>query len=333
MTSSLSAPEVQGIQFTAQERQHYRRPKTARLVIDLSRPWLQAILGCALFISYPSIWSWLLAIFIIAGAQHGLSLIAHEASHFLLCPQDKRRNDLIGTYLFAAPTLLPFNVYRQRHIIHHRLVSQLGDTKNVYLRDWRGWRFFAEVFRSLSGLEYILKVRDVLQTGKGGEYERFESNLRHDQISILLVNCIIFIVLTLFDPLYFGVPTYYFILWLFPMLTLSFLFAKIRALIEHQPPRSGWSASTETPYFMNTPGPMLRSVKATLVERLFLSTINFHFHAEHHLWPWISYQHLPEINARIWQGHTHKDALMVNGNVVMYAGSYTAGICDVIRGR
>ncbi|MBK6511030.1 MAG: fatty acid desaturase [Haliea sp.] len=129
MTSSLSAPELQGIQFTARERQHYRRPKTARLIIDLSRPWLQAILGCALFISYPSIWSWLLAIFIIAGAQHGLSLIAHEASHFLLCPQDKRRNDLIGTYLFAAPTLLPFNVYRQRHIIHHRLVSQLGDTK------------------------------------------------------------------------------------------------------------------------------------------------------------------------------------------------------------
>lgn len=333
MSASRSTPEQQGIQFTAQERQYYRTPNTIRLIIDLSRPWLQAILGCALFIAYPSIWSWLLAIFVIAGAQHGLSLIAHEASHFLLCPKDKRWNDLIGTYLFAAPTLLPFNVYRQRHIIHHRLVSQPGDTKNVYLRDWRGWRFFAEVFRSLSGLEYLLKVRDVLHTGKGGEYERFESNLRRDQVTITLVNGILFLVLTLFDPMHFGVPTYYFILWLFPMLTLSFLFAKIRALIEHQPPRSAQRESTETPYFMNTPGPMLRSVKASAIERLFLSTINFHYHAEHHLWPWISYQHLPEINARIWQGEPDERSRIINGNVVMYAGSYTAVICDVIRGK
>jgi fatty acid desaturase len=333
MTSASAISEQQGLQFTAEERLYYRRPKTARLIIDLSMPWVQAILGCALFIAHPSIWSLLFAIFIIAGAQHGLSLVAHEASHFLVCPQDKRRNDLIGTYLFAAPTLLPFNVYRQRHVIHHRLVSQPGDTKSVYLRDWRGWRFFAEVFRSLSGLEYLLKVRDVLATGKGEEYERFESNLRHDQITIMVANGIIFIVLTLFDPLHFGIPTYYFILWLWPMLTLSFLFAKIRALIEHQPPRSGWSESQETPYFMNTPGPMLRSVKATWIERLFLSKINFHYHAEHHLWPWISYQYLPEINSRIWQGHRHEKSLIINGNFVMCADSYTAGISDVIRGK
>jgi fatty acid desaturase len=323
----------EGIQFTAEERLYYRRPKTARLIFDLSLPWVQAILGCALFIIHPSIWTWLIALLIIAGAQHGLSLIAHEASHRLICPQDKRRNDFIGTYFFAAPTLLPFNVYRQRHVIHHRLVSQPGDTKNVYLRDWRGWLFFAEVLRSLFAVDYLLKVRDVLRTGKGSEYEQFESNLRRDQIGIILVNGIIFLVLTLFDPFYFGVPTYYFILWLWPLLTVSFLFAKFRALIEHQPPRTGRSETLETPYFMNTPGPMLRSVKATWIERFFLSKINFHYHAEHHLWPWISYQHLPELNSRIWLGHEHEDSLIINGNFVVFDDSYTKGLSDVIRGK
>ena len=328
-----SVPEHEGIEFTPEERLCYRHPKKTRLFFDLSLPWLQAIFGCAIFVAFPSVWSWLIAILTIAGAQHGLSLIAHEASHLLVWPQNKRTNDLIGTYFFAAPTILPFNVYRQRHVVHHRLVSQPGDTKNVYLRDWRGWRFFAEVFRSLSGLEYFLKVRDALQSGKGEEYEKFDAYLRHDQIRIIVVNAIIFLALTLFDPLYFGIPTYYFILWLWPLLTVTFLFAKIRALVEHQPARTGRSEGPETKYFMNTPGPMLRSVKATWIERLFLSKINFHYHAEHHLWPWISYQYLPEINARIWREHEQEKPLMLHGNYVVSGESYTSGIKDVIRGK
>ncbi|CAA0106102.1 Uncharacterised protein [Halioglobus japonicus] len=335
MMSNTSHSAHQGIQFTAEERHYYRRPKLPRLILDLSLPWLQIILGCAIFIAYPSIWSWLIAIFIIAGGQHGLSLIAHEASHFLIWPEDKRINDFIGTWFFAAPSVLPFNVYRQRHIIHHRLVSQPGDSKDAYIRDWRGWRFFAEVFRSLSGLEYLVKVRDAMRSGKSGEIEKFESNLRRGQATILVANGIIFLIFLLFDPLHYGIPTYYFILWLWPLLTVSFLFAKIRALIEHQPEQSERVEAPETPYFMNTPGPMLRSVKATWLERLFFSKINFHYHAEHHLWPWISYQHLPEINARIWQGSEQQHALIIDGNYVVFDShySYTTGMKNVIQGR
>ncbi len=320
-------------QFTAEERLRYRRPRTFRLILDLSLPWGQAILGCAIFIAYPSFWSWLIAIFFIAGAQHGLSLIAHEGAHRLIRPQDTRKNDWISTYLFAAPVALPFNVYRQRHVIHHRLVSQAGDTKNVYRRDWRGWLFLAEILRSLSGLDYVLKARDALHAGKSEDYEQFNANLRRDQIAILVVNSILFLILTLFDPLYFGIPTYYFILWFWPLVTVSFLFAKIRALVEHQPWRTVRVESSVSPYYMNTPGPMLRSVKAALSERIYLSKINFHYHAEHHLWPWISYQYLPEINSRIWQGHEHEDSLMLNGNFVTYEESYTTVIRGVIRGK
>ena len=178
-----------------------------------------------------------------------------------------------------------------------------------------------------------MKVKDALKTGKGDEYEKFDAHLRRDQMGIIGVNVLIFLVITLFDPMHYGIPTYYFVLWLWPMFTLTFLFAKIRALVEHQPARNGMSEAEETPYFLNTPGPMLRSVKASWIERLFLSKINFHYHAEHHLWPWISYQYLPEINSRIWKGHDSEKSLLINGNLVVVGNTYADGIKDVLRGK
>ena len=333
MTPHDSTSSQESILFTDEERGYYRKPKTARLIVDLSLPWLQAILGCAIFIAYPSFWSWLIAVFIIAGAQHGLSLISHEAAHRLICPQDKRKNDLIATYLFAAPALLPFNVYRQRHLIHHRLVSQPGDTKSFYLRDLRGGRFSAEILKSLSGIDYLIQAFEALRAGKDEGYNQFDANLRRDKISIVTVHLVLFFAFTIFDPFHFGVPTYYFILWLWPMVTVSFLFGKLRSIVEHQPPRTGSEEVPETPYFLNTSGPLLRTVNATFMERLFLSKINFHYHGEHHLWPWISYQYLPEINARIWKGNEHKNSLLLNGNLMVFDRSYCSVLRDIMHGK
>lgn len=322
-----------GIQLTQEERLRFRRPSTARLVLDFSMPWAQAILGCALFIVSPSVLTWIVAVVLVAGAQHGLALIAHEAAHFLICPEHKRRNDLIGTYLFAAPTLMPFHVFRQRHAVHHRLVSQSGDTKDVYRRDMRGWRFVAEILGGLSGTDYVLKVRDALKAGKGEGSERFASNLRRDQVSIVLVNGVLFLIFTAFDPLHYGIPTYYFILWLWPLVTVSFLLARLRAVVEHQPPRAAAVDAPPTPYFWNTPGPLLRSVHATWLERLLLSKINFHYHAEHHLWPWASYQHLPALNAKIWNGREGESVQVLGGNLVVCDRSYGAVLGSMVRGE
>lgn len=331
---NLSDAQDGNIQFTPEERQRYRRPNVNRLVFDLSLSWIQAILGCAVFILYPSIWTWLICIFIVAGAQHGLSMISHEAAHRLIWPQDHRINDRIGTYLFAAPALLPFNVYRQRHFIHHRLVSQADDTKTFYRRDLRSWRFLIEILRSLSGVDYILQAVEAIRHGKaegeGEESEQFAMNLRRDQRAIIGVHATLFLAFLAIDPLQFGIPTYYFILWLVPLLTLSFLFGKLRSIAEHQPPRSSSTASQDTAYYLNTPGPMLRSIHATWFERLFLSKIDFHYHAEHHLWPWISYQYLSEVNSRVWRGE--QGSRMIKGNLVSLEDNYGTVLFKMMRG-
>jgi len=84
---------------------------------------------------------------------------------------------------------------------------------------------------------------------------------------------------------------------------------------------------------MEAPGPMLRPVHASWFERLFLSKINFHYHAEHHLWPWISYQHLPEMNARLWQNRKPDEVFMYDGNMMFMDDDYSSSLRDVIKGR
>jgi fatty acid desaturase len=319
------------IRFSQQERQRLRQVNPTRLVWDLSLSWLQAISGCALFITYPGVATWLIAIVLVAGAQHGLSMISHEAAHRLIWPKNKRVNDFIATWLFAAPAMLPFNVYRHRHLIHHRLVSRKLDTKTLYRRKLKGWRFGLELLRSLSGMDYCQQAIEALRHGKQQKSAQFSARLRRDQRAILVVQFFLFLVFLAFDPLYYGMPVYYFILWLGPLLTLSFFFAKLRSIAEHQPLASDSSLQPESIFFMNTPGPMLRSVRPRWFERLLLTKINFHYHAEHHLWPWISYQHLPEVNQRIWQGKTGMS--MAKNNQFAMDDSYWRVFKKMISGQ
>lgn len=320
------------LQFSAEERRNFRQPKLARLILDFSLPWIQLLLGCTLFVLYPNVWTWVIAVIIIAGGQHGLSMISHEAAHRLIWPTDKRINDTIGRYLFAGPVMLPFGVYRKRHLIHHRLVSLPGDTKDFYLRDLRGVHFYIEVLRSLCGIDYLLQALGAIRYQQGDEHEAMRMDLRTDRRALIVAQGVIFLAFLSVDPLHYGVPTYYFLLWLGPLTTVSFLFGKLRSVVEHQPSRMG-NADGDTQYFLNTPGPLLRTVRASWLERLCLSKIHFHFHAEHHLWPWISYQYLPRIHARIWQGQQQHNTVMLEGNLLVREKSYSAALGKVFRGQ
>jgi fatty acid desaturase len=330
MTVQHGQIESIDITFSDEERMRLRSVVPHRLILDLFLPWLQAILGCAVFIVHPGLWTWLIAVLFIAGAQHGLSMITHEAAHRLIWPQDKRINDFIAAYLFAAPVVLPFQVYRKRHLIHHQQLSREDDTKTLYRRSLSGWRFFFEILRSISGIDYCQQALEAMRYGQGQDSDQFKQQLRHGQCVIVFVHVILFLLFLLVDPLHFGLPTYYVILWLAPLPTLSFLFGKLRSIAEHHPLVDASQAGMHSPYFMETSLPVARSIKANWIERLFLSKIHFHFHAEHHLWPWISYQHLPQINARIWQGGTGRKA--IKNNLIYMERSYTRILYRLYRG-
>ena len=60
-------------------------------------------------------------------------------------------------------------------------------------------------------------------------------------------------------------------------------------------------------YFGGTAGSFVRSVRASWWERLLVCKINFGFHAEHHLWPQVSYQYLPVLRQRLEQAGVFGD--------------------------
>jgi fatty acid desaturase/SAM-dependent methyltransferase len=290
--------EILGIE----EIRLYRQPIAWRQIVDFGLVWVQILAGVLLFAWSPGILTYIIAALLIAGGQHGLGLVAHEFIHYNVIPDNRRLNDLLGTWLFAAPGGLPFTLFRHRHFLHHRNFSTDKDTKTSYRRDIRGVGLWIEILKKLTMFDYFSHVFAVLR------YMNKESNstaaggpgLLSVLPPLVITQGLIFAALWPIHPLA------YFFLWLAPLLTLQMLFLNFRAITEHQPPRS-LGGNPDSPYFLGTKDAFVRTAKANLFDRLFLCKINFGYHVEHHLWPQINYQFLPAVHQRLVEHRVFSD--------------------------
>ena len=293
--------QLSGI-LTASEIKLYRRPVAWRQVVDFGLVWIQILLGIAMFAWSPGIPTYVLAALLIGGGQHGLGLVAHEFIHYNVVPGNRRLNDFLGTWLFAAPGGIPFAIFRYRHFLHHRYYSTDRDTKTIYRMDIRGMKLLPEILKRLFLIEYFHHVLAVVRSVRSDPKAHSGGPPLIKSLPALLVtHAIIFAVLWTIHPFA------YFFLWLAPLLTLQMLFFNFRAITEHQPLRS-LTQSSDSPYFLGTAGPFVRTSGANLLERLFLCKINFGYHLEHHLWPQINYQFLPVVHERMIERKVFSDS-------------------------
>jgi fatty acid desaturase len=315
--------------LTREEIRIFSRPVAVRLIFDLSLIWLQAILGIAIFAYLNNIVGFVIGIALVGSAQHGMGLVAHEGVHHLIVPRRKFSNDLIARWLFAAPVLLPFTLYRQRHLLHHALVSTDDDTKELYRRDIRGVRLLLEFLTALLGVDYVRQVVSTLRRDYGervgaGQQDRSVQIPAWVKEDLPPFACL---QLTLLGTLWLVDPLLYPLMWLLPNVTVSPLCSKLRSLVEHRPSKDARGVKPGSGYYLDTETPCLRSVRATWLERIFLSKINFHFHAEHHLWPFVSYQYLPILHDRV----LHSSEAQQMGFTV--ESSYVAAIHKLWSGK
>ena len=304
LEEEIFAPvHLRGI-LTTEEIKTYRRPVAWRQVVDFGLVWAQILAGLSLFAWSPGFLTYIAAVFLIAGGQHGLALVAHEFIHYNVIPGNRRLNDFLGTWLFAAPGGLPYALYRHRHFLHHRYYSTDQDTKVVYRRDIRGIKLWGEVVKKLVMFEYFNHVLRVLRRMKTEARSSAPTppgpGLLEVLPPIVVTQALIFAALWPIHPLA------YFFLYLAPLLTLQWVFNDFRAITEHQPPRS-MGGRPNSPYFLGTAGPFVRTVGATPFERLFLCKINFGYHVEHHLWPQVNYQFLPVVHRRLLERDVFSD--------------------------
>jgi fatty acid desaturase len=231
---------------------------------------------------------------LIAGGQHVMSLASHEFSHFAVFPQNRRLNDWVGDWLYSAPIALPLAVFRHRHFAHHRLYSRHDDTKEVYRDSLVGRGLWIELGRAACGLDYLARVLRAVKRSREEARRGLETpDTGRASLPTLVMQAVLLGLFWLIDP------WLYFTLWLLPLVTLTQVFHKLRATVEHQPLESEAWGAKDSGYFMDTPGPYVRSLRGSALERFFLAAMNFGYHAEHHLWPQVSYQYLPLVRERL----------------------------------
>lgn len=281
--------------ITAEEMRALTRPSGWRVARDLTLIWVQVVAAGALYVLHPAWWTYVGAFVLVAGGQHGLALATHEFAHYLVWPTKRQANDVLGAWLFGAPVGIPLAIFRHRHFEHHRTFSTDDDPKTTYRHSVRGLQLFREVVRSLTGWEFVqharlARARHVhdAATGKPGP------SLAGAVPALLGAQATLALLLTLA-----GGPWLYVTLWLLPLITLAQLLQTLRAIVEHRPLEERMNAAPGSGYYGGTTGPFVRSVRASWWERLLVCKLNFGFHAEHHLWPQVSYQHLPVVRERL----------------------------------
>ena len=278
-----------------QEMRALCRPARWRVARDLVLIWIQIVAAVALYVLHPAWWSFAGAFVLMAGGQHGLALATHELAHYSLFPEHRRFNDLLGTGSSARPPASRWRSSGTAISTHHRTYSTDEDPKIVYRHSLRGGRLLRETVRSLTGYEFlhhalVARARHARDAAAGIP----GPDLRQALPSLLIAQAVVALVFSLVAS-----PWLYVTLWLLPLVTLSQLLQKFRAIMEHRPLEERMGASPGSGYYGETPGPFVRTVRASWWERLLVCKLNFGFHAEHHLWPQVSYQYLPALRERL----------------------------------
>ncbi|MBS0537735.1 MAG: fatty acid desaturase family protein [Proteobacteria bacterium] len=220
----------------------------------------------ALFVWWPNVFTFLLAVMVIGGRQLGLAILMHDAAHGLLF-RDRRLNDGVSTWLCAAPVFTTLVLYRPYHLKHHRHTQQaedpdLGLSAAFPITRKSLWR---KVVRDLTGQTAFTRRREQFRAGIA---------VREG----LIANAVLWAGLAAL-----GYWWLYPVLWLLPLATWYQLVSRLRNIAEHAvvPDNDDPLRNTRTTY-------------ANPLVRLMVAPYWVNYHLEHHLFMFVPCWRLPE---------------------------------------
>ena len=264
----LTLPELQDLREKSAHR-------GAGLVLHA---WAAIAATMLLYALWPSAFTLIVAVVVIGGRQHGLAVLMHEASHWLLLP-GQSANNRVGTWLCAAPVWSDLPAYRRHHHLHHRHALQPQDPDLALSTAWPTTpdAFWWAVVRDLSGWTAAARVIAW----------RPEAGWRWLRRS-LAANAVLFGVLVAIGQWHL-----YLLLWLLPLATWYQLATRLRNVAEH-----ALVADDDDP---------LRSARTTaagVLERAVLAPYWVNHHLEHHLLVFVPCWRLPDAHALLLaKGH------------------------------
>ena len=258
-------------------------PRTAAMTLLL---WLQLVSAWGVAFFCPT-WAILLAFVVVCACQQAMVLWVHEASHYGLA-LSHQTNDRWADIFFATPIGMNVATYRAAHLTHHRSMSLKDDRDRwTYNFNIQGWRLAWVILQLLSGYHGLkvawYKYGRELLNGLNGASER----IGFDRIAMAAGWNLGLLILCFWADRWY----LYFVLWVYPILSVTVLLNIFRSIAEHQPTGYGSSDSLSL-----ADAPVVRSTRPPFWEKWLLYQTNFNYHLEHHIFPFVPWYNLPKLH-------------------------------------
>lgn len=280
-----------GLQPVELRRLSKLSPLRATLSLIQTFSTIVLLVAVALRWTHPAITA--LVLFCMAGQQHALAILTHQAVHFRMY-KVRWQNDLAGR-LTGYPLSLAILVQRSVHRLHHNYLYSASDPELATMAGYPRGRFYLvrKILKDLCGItavqNYFFLFGSRAKVKKSGlpapapaSKDETSPMLRvaalRDKKLALAFHFVLF-----FGMLAAGHLRDYLLLWLLPLTTLFPLLLRLRGIAEH-------GAVPDTTV-------LLRATRTTLASPLvcwFLFPHQMNYHIEHHLYPSIPHYNLPE---------------------------------------
>lgn len=293
------------------------KPKVNRALIDLFVwAWGLMLLGIGAYVIHPSWWTFLFAFAVVTSRMGALLAISHEAQHANFLPS-KKWNHIIAAWLCAYPIGSIYGSSRAVHMAHHKLLGTAEDPdRNFHREDNKATRrdFVGHFAKLVLGgqLWTVIFLNGVLRPMKKEAKTAVVLTRRgHPEIlNLVPVQLIIWGCLWLAT----GQWWLYFVLWLMPIFTTGTFLGFLRGFVDHA--RLGGEKSGPME------GRLVTVVKAGFIARAYLAPYDFHYHAEHHLFPSVPHYYLPELHRLLQQNQSLSDLYIVRKSYGQFIADY-----------
>ncbi|MBK6660757.1 MAG: fatty acid desaturase family protein [Proteobacteria bacterium] len=237
--------------------------------------WVVIIGAAALFVWWPNVLTFALAVILIGSRQLGLLILMHDGAHGSLC-RTPWLNRLLAQVFCAWPTFADTDVYRTYHLKHHTRTQQSDDPDIILTGYYPISRasLRRKLTRDLLGKTGYSQRRAQLLQAWGPPGLSIAQRMRHywralgpQTVTNLAMAWL---------ALRAGHGGLYLALWLLPLLTWQQLVLRVRNIAEHAVVRA------PDDMFGNA-----RTTLANVLERALVAPYWVNLHLEHHLLMWV----------------------------------------------
>jgi len=278
---SLPAPQVITKKFGAKSN--------IRGALELILTWL-CIAAAVLVTSYLGTWAAVPGLLLLAGLQHRLFTIYHDAFHGCLV-SNVDLGHFLGKLFAAYPSLTRYDNVRKRHLDHHMHAASIEDPERVsHCSSWQ------ELLPMMYQIPWALS-RAVF--GKAPFEREFNKVLAQrtevpfalsvrEGLSIVVVMIVVIAILGL---LCWSIGRSFLWALIYPLglVLIAMPIMVLRQWTEH------YNQDDKTVDEKYT------YVRSNLLERFWFSPMNFNYHGAHHFYPWISHHNLPYLHAHLME--------------------------------